>query len=85
MSAPTVACAMIEAMAPLLKQLTASLGAKASMQYFPASHTTPEFWSVMIWDHDACFAGDDMSDPVRALLKANEKRQAYTPALVRAA
>lgn len=85
MSAPIVACAMVEAMAPLLKQLHTALGAKATLQYFPASAESYEFWSVNIWDHGVCFSGDDRSDPALALIKANTKRQQHAPVQVLAA
>jgi hypothetical protein len=77
MSAPIVACAMVEAIAPLLKALSESLGAYAYVQYYPASDRHESFWAVSVHEHGKCFSGTDHTDPAQALLKANAERQAY--------
>jgi hypothetical protein len=81
-SAPIVACALVEAIAPLLKTLSESLGAYAYVQYYPASDRHESFWAVSIHDHGKCFSGNDYSDPAQALMKANADRQAYAPVVL---
>lgn len=84
MSAPSIACDLLDAMGPLLKSASASLGCKVRLDYFPGNDDFDPFWCVVLIDEIGCYQGIDHKSPSYALLKANTDRQAFSEAQAKA-
>lgn len=78
MSASTLACTLVDAMAPMLQAVTEAIGAITYVQWYPASDACPAFWNVSIHSDGVCYSGIDYGSPSAALLKAVEKLQSRT-------
>jgi hypothetical protein len=79
MSAPTLACALLDAIGPLLKEACASLEAHVRLDWFPPEPGRDGFYQVSIHDCGRAFMA--IADtPSRALLDANSERQTFCEA-----
>lgn len=85
MSAPSLACDLLDAIGPLLKSASTSLGCKVRLDYYPGNHDFDPFWCIVLHDENGAYQGIDHHSPSGALLKANSDRQSFDEAQAKAA
>jgi len=83
-SAPSLACDLLDAIGPLLKSASTSLGCKVRLDYYPGTLGGDPFWCVVLHDENGCYQGIDHHSPSHALLKANNDRQSFDEAQAKA-